>query len=245
MVELSELSYYRYCRITCCNCGHPGVLIPVWRHCVLPANRYSCLVLPHCPGANVDLVLDRDLGAILKHFLQERKPICAIGMGVAGLLSAMEDSSTWCFRKFSLTSVTGRTCVKDDLHTGRPLSIRNPENALKIGSSIKENPRITIRELSEDFDISFGTCQTIIKNDLHLKRNMQKHDPHWLKNVITGDEAWVYGYDPETKRQLSQWLEPGEPRFKESKDDQIESRKVFKGRRFDSIPEIRRIPRIF
>ncbi|UYV69988.1 hypothetical protein LAZ67_7001389 [Cordylochernes scorpioides] len=43
----------------------------------------------------------------------------------------------------------GRTSVKDDLHIGRPLSIRNPENALKIKSSIKENPRITIRELSE------------------------------------------------------------------------------------------------
>ncbi|UYV68878.1 GVQW3 [Cordylochernes scorpioides] len=31
----------------------------------------------------------------------------------------------------------GRTSVKDDLHTGRPLSIRNSENALKIKSSIK------------------------------------------------------------------------------------------------------------
>ncbi|UYV75558.1 K02A2.6-like [Cordylochernes scorpioides] len=42
---------------------------------------------------------------------------------------------------------------------------------------------------------------------------MFNSDPHWLKNVITGDETWVYGYDPETKRQSSQWLEPGEPRF--------------------------------
>ncbi|UYV62975.1 hypothetical protein LAZ67_2002703 [Cordylochernes scorpioides] len=121
----------------------------------------------------------------------------------------------------------GRTSVKDDLHNGRPLSIRNPENALKIKSSIKENPRITIRYLSEDLEISFGTFQIIIKNDLHFKRspakfvphlltNEQKEnrkeafqnrvemfnsDPHWLKMVITGDEIWVYGYDPETKRQ--------------------------------------------
>ncbi|UYV83574.1 hypothetical protein LAZ67_23001510 [Cordylochernes scorpioides] len=47
----------------------------------------------------------------------------------------------------------GRTSVKDDLHTGRPLLIRNPENSLKIKSLIKENPRITIRELSEDLYI--------------------------------------------------------------------------------------------
>ncbi|UYV76023.1 hypothetical protein LAZ67_13002183 [Cordylochernes scorpioides] len=125
----------------------------------------------------------------------------------------------------------------------RNLSIRKPENALKIKSSIKENPRITIRELSEDLDISFVTCQTIIKNDLHFKRspakffphlltNEQKdnlketcknmvemfnYDPHWLKIVITEDETWVYGYDPETKRQSSQWLEPGEPRFKKAR----------------------------
>ncbi|UYV71762.1 hypothetical protein LAZ67_9000298 [Cordylochernes scorpioides] len=125
----------------------------------------------------------------------------------------------------------------------QPLSIRNPENTLKIKSSIKENPRITNRELSEYLDISFGTCKTIIKNDLHLKRspakfvphlltNEQKEhrketcknmvemfnfDPHWLKNVVKGDEKWVYGYDPETKRQSSQWLEPGKPRFKKAK----------------------------
>ncbi|UYV69039.1 hypothetical protein LAZ67_6002147 [Cordylochernes scorpioides] len=53
----------------------------------------------------------------------------------------------------------GRTIIKDDIHTGRPLSIRNPENALKIKSSIKENPRITIIELSEDLDIFFGKCK--------------------------------------------------------------------------------------
>ncbi|UYV74866.1 hypothetical protein LAZ67_12001527 [Cordylochernes scorpioides] len=79
-------------------------------------------------------------------------------------------------------------------------------------------------------------------NDLHLKRssakfvphlltNEQKEhrketcknmvemfnsDPHWIKIVITGDETWMYGYDPETKRQSSQWLQPGEPRFKKA-----------------------------
>jgi len=29
-------------------------------------------------------------------------------------------------------------------------------------------------------------------------------DENFLKNVITGDETWVYGYDVETKVQLSQ-----------------------------------------
>ena len=30
-------------------------------------------------------------------------------------------------------------------------------------------------------------------------------DPEFLNIVATGDESWVYGYDPETKAQSSQW----------------------------------------
>jgi hypothetical protein len=33
-------------------------------------------------------------------------------------------------------------------------------------------------------------------------------DPEFLKTVITGDESWVYRYDPETKVQSSQWKHP-------------------------------------
>jgi len=31
-------------------------------------------------------------------------------------------------------------------------------------------------------------------------------DENFLKNVITVDETWVYGYDVETKVQSSQWV---------------------------------------
>ena len=30
-------------------------------------------------------------------------------------------------------------------------------------------------------------------------------DPDLLKKGITGDESWVYGYDIETRTQVSQW----------------------------------------
>jgi len=36
-------------------------------------------------------------------------------------------------------------------------------------------------------------------------------------NVITGDETWVYAYDPETKTQYSQWKSPGSPRPKKAR----------------------------
>ena len=34
---------------------------------------------------------------------------------------------------------------------------------------------------------------------------------NFLKNIITGDETWVYGYDDETKMQSSQWMGKGSP----------------------------------
>jgi hypothetical protein len=32
-----------------------------------------------------------------------------------------------------------------------------------------------------------------------------KNNAIFLSRVIIGDEGWIYGYDPETKQQSSQW----------------------------------------
>jgi len=39
-------------------------------------------------------------------------------------------------------------------------------------------------------------------------------DMQFLKNIVRGDEFWVYGYHPETKQQSSQWKGPSSPRRK-------------------------------
>jgi hypothetical protein len=41
-------------------------------------------------------------------------------------------------------------------------------------------------------------------------------DPEFLKNVITGDETWVYGYDSKMKVQLSQWKHSSSPKTKKA-----------------------------
>jgi hypothetical protein len=38
-----------------------------------------------------------------------------------------------------------------------------------------------------------------------------------MSRIITGDESWVYRYDPETKWQLSQWKSPSSPRLKKAR----------------------------
>jgi len=45
----------------------------------------------------------------------------------------------------------------------------------------------------------------------------EKGNESCLKNIITGDETWVYRYDVETKMQSSQWMGKGSPRPKKAR----------------------------
>ncbi|XP_013408189.1 glutamine amidotransferase-like class 1 domain-containing protein 1 [Lingula anatina] len=71
----------------------------------IEVSRYSCLLIPHAPGAVHDLARDRELAKIINHFIREKKPICAIGAGIAALCCArMDDNKTWSFKDYSMTS---------------------------------------------------------------------------------------------------------------------------------------------
>ncbi|XP_076328713.1 glutamine amidotransferase-like class 1 domain-containing protein 1 isoform X2 [Tachypleus tridentatus] len=96
--------------------------------CHSRTDRYMCLILPHSPGAATDLVHDKDLALILKHFVKEKKPICAIAMGVVGLFPAMEDSSSWSFRRYTLTSVSVFELARDPDFASLPVI---PEDIIK------------------------------------------------------------------------------------------------------------------
>ena len=87
-----------------------------------------------------------------------------------------------------------------------------------------------VREVSEEVGICKSSCHTILTEKLKMYRVAAKFvprllteeekqnrvtvsqelldrsttDENFLKNVITGDETWVYGYDVETKVQSSQ-----------------------------------------
>jgi len=50
-----------------------------------------------------------------------------------------------------------------------------------------------------------------ISHELFANANCNEN---FLKNIITGDETWVYGYGVETKMQSSQWIGKGSPRPK-------------------------------
>ena len=50
-----------------------------------------------------------------------------------------------------------------------------------------------------------------------VKLGKTEGNPEFLDNVITGDETWVFQYDPETKRQSLQWKTARSPRPKKAR----------------------------
>ncbi|UYV62125.1 hypothetical protein LAZ67_1007912 [Cordylochernes scorpioides] len=105
----------------------------------------------------------------------------------------------------------GREDVNDEERAGRPSTSTTDEKINEAEKMILANRRITVREVAEDLNISIGSCYSIFINDLGMRRVAAKF------RVITGDEAWVYGYDVETKAQSSQWKLPHEPRPKKAR----------------------------
>ena len=47
-------------------------------------------------------------------------------------------------------------------------------------------------------------------------REQAGNDTQILSKVVTGDETWCYGYDPETKLASSQWKTPNSPKPKKA-----------------------------
>ncbi|UYV62868.1 K02A2.6-like, partial [Cordylochernes scorpioides] len=133
----------------------------------------------------------------------------------------------------------GRISIEDDPRQERPKFQRTDENVQKITDLIKENPRTTLLELEQDTGISKTTIGRIVTEDLKLKKTpakciprfltneqklcrlatcedmmeMTRTDPEWKDKIITGDETWVYGYDPETKPQFAEEFEEKNDNF--------------------------------
>jgi len=67
------------------------------------------------------------------------------------------------------------------------------------------------RQLSDDYN---RARQTIFQE--HLDRHAREGDA-LLHRIVTGDESWVYHYEPESKRQLMRWKHPFSPANKKFK----------------------------
>ena len=137
----------------------------------------------------------------------------------------------------------GGESVSDDERCGRSKEVRTLELIGQIKNFMDKDRCVSIETIIAQFDVSVGTVHIIIREELKMRkicakfvprvlREDQKErcchdsremvelinsDPAVLDALVTFDESWIYCYDPETKRQSSQWKPAGSPRPKKAR----------------------------
>ena len=137
----------------------------------------------------------------------------------------------------------GRESVRDDERCGRSKDVRTSQLIGQIKNFKDKDHRVSIETISAQFNVSVGTVHTIFCEKLKMQkicmkfvprvlRENQKErcchdsreivelinlDPAVLDALVNSDESWIYCYDPETRRQSSQWKHAGSPRPKKAR----------------------------
>jgi len=131
----------------------------------------------------------------------------------------------------------GRESVTDEERSGWPATSRTEENMAKIRQIVRANRLLTVRSIAEQVNIDRETVRKILSEDLNMRKvcaemvpkelikkqkqrrvticqGLLERQDYILGPVITGDETWVYHYDPEIKWQIAQWKPANSPRPK-------------------------------
>lgn len=132
----------------------------------------------------------------------------------------------------------GRCSLGDEVKDGRPKSIVVPENIDAVCEAIKQDRHVTYREIEASLGISMTSINKILHEHLSVKKLCSRWIPHnltivqkqdrvdWCQkilekynhglskavyNIYTGDESWIYAYEPESKQQSTVWIFQDEP----------------------------------
>lgn len=132
----------------------------------------------------------------------------------------------------------GRSSLRDESREGRPKSVVVPENIDAVRELILQDRHVTYREIEASLGISMTSINKILHEHLAVKKICSRWIPHnltkaqkdarvnWCKemlkkynrgaskavyNIYTGDESWIYAYEPETKQQSTVWVFQDEP----------------------------------
>ena len=121
----------------------------------------------------------------------------------------------------------GREEVEDDHRSGRPSTSRTDENVDGMKQMVRSDRRLTVRTIANELGMNNERVWRIITEDLGMRkicakmvprllnegqkeRRMQvcqnilkqlETEPNLLKRALTGDESWIFEFDPLTKRQ--------------------------------------------
>ena len=129
----------------------------------------------------------------------------------------------------------GKESVRVDERRGGSKEVITPELIGQIKNFMDKDRRVSIETISAQFDVSVGSVHQIIREELKMRmicakfvptvlREDQKKrrchdcremvdlinsDPAVLDALVNCDESLICCYDPETKRQSSQWKHAG------------------------------------
>lgn len=135
----------------------------------------------------------------------------------------------------------GRSDVKDEHRSGRPISVTTPENIDSVHDIILQDRRIGLKHIAETLHICCERVFHIVHHELDMRklsakwipkclnadqkrvrltmskeicRRFEEDSSNFLDRLVTMDETWVHHYDPETKEQSKEWKHSGSPRPK-------------------------------
>jgi hypothetical protein len=74
-------------------------------------------------------------------------------------------SRTHCYERYQRFK-SGRTSTEDDPKRGRPSTSTDDDHVEKVHAAIRENRRLTVREVSEEVGINKSSCHTILTEKL-------------------------------------------------------------------------------
>ena len=137
----------------------------------------------------------------------------------------------------------GRESVEDLERAGRPTTVTSDETVTKVRNLLNSDRRLSLRLMAAELDMNHTTVHKIVTEQLGMRKicaklvprvlsdeqkqrrveccqemlNLMNSEPDFEDDVITGDESWVFQYDPETKRQSAEWHTPASPRPKKAR----------------------------
>jgi len=131
--------------------------------------------------------------------------------------------------------------VEDEPRARRPSTSKT--DVKRVRSLVRSDRLLTLRMISSELNLNRFTVHQIFTQDLDMRKVCAKMVPKYLTTkqndnrrdvcldlldrlerepefsirVITGDESWIFEYDPETKRQSRQWHTANSPRPKKAR----------------------------
>ncbi|UYV78357.1 hypothetical protein LAZ67_16001064 [Cordylochernes scorpioides] len=137
----------------------------------------------------------------------------------------------------------GREEVADEPRSGRPTTARTDENVDRVLKVLRTDRRSSIQQIADTLHMSTFVVHGIVTEDLQMRKvcaklvpkvltqdqkelrvlrcqellDLIKNEPGFLNSVVTGDESWMFEYDPESKRQSCAWHTKSSPRPKKAR----------------------------